>query len=187
MHGLWRSLAREYEISIVAGTYFARTAAGRLRNRAVVFDEDGRVVHQQDKAFLTPFEAEVLGLEAGPRGAVGTFEVEGVELGMTICRDSFFEVWDERLAGAEMLIELRANGEPYSAEVRRRFEGALPERVAGTGASAGVNSSLTGRFLDLLWEGPSYVVDHAGHRIAGSETVRGSELVVVDLEISGVE
>jgi hypothetical protein len=53
--------------------------------------------------------------------------------------------------------------------------------VRESGAVGGVDASLTGEFLDLVWAGPSYVVDGEGNRIAASERAVGTEITVVRL------
>jgi predicted amidohydrolase len=185
MRAMWAGLAREHDVAVIAGSGFVRTDGGELRNRALVFDDDGRLVHLQDKVYLTPVEDELLGLEPGDMDAVSTFEVEGLEVGLTICRDSYFDAFEERLAGADLWVQLRANGEAYGPEVRRRFEGALAERVAETPVPAGIDASLTGSFLDLLWEGPAYAVDADGRRIAETEDERGSGIVLLRFRADG--
>lgn len=181
---LWGRIARRENVHIVAGTYFAVTTAPveggdgpALVNRALVFGPDGDRVHEQDKSFLTPFESDRIGLESSTPGQIDTFEVDEFEVAVTICRDSFFEEWEPRFRDADLWLELRANGEPYTQEVRRRFEGALAERVASTPVPAGVSSGLTGSFLDFLWEGPAYVVDDDGTRVESSEDARGTDIV----------
>lgn len=178
---LWSGLAREYRVAIVAGTYFAPIGEGSVHNRAIVFDDDGTLIHEQDKVFLTAFEDRVLDLEEGDLEAAETFEIDGFEIGLTICRDSFFSDWEPEFGGADLWLELRANGELYTEEVRRRFDGALPERVGATSAEAGVSASLTGSLLDFVWEGPSYVVDGSGRRVGASDDVRGSSVLMVEV------
>ena len=181
---LWGELARRYELHIVAGTHFT-LSEDTLRNRALVFGPDGRLLETQDKHYLTPFEKEELNLEPGPIREVDTFEVAGYEVGLTICRDSYFAEWESRLGDADLWIDLRANGEEYSQAVKKRFQAALSERVAGTPVRAGANATLTGDYLDLLWEGPSYVVNPNGRRIAESAEVRGTSIVLFSLGRAG--
>jgi predicted amidohydrolase len=185
LRSMWSRLARRNDVAIIAGTGFALADEGGVRNRAYVFDDDGRLVHAQDKVFLTPVELELLGLEPGSIDAVSSFEIEDVELGMTICRDSYFDVFEEYLGDADLWVQVRANGETYTEEVRRRFRGALAERVSETAVAGGVDASLTGRFLDLLWEGPSYAVDGDGRRVASSPGARGSDVVLVRFRADG--
>jgi predicted amidohydrolase len=174
---MWRELAVAYDVAIVPGTFFVPEGQ-ELRNRLLVLDDDGRVIYRQDKVFLTE-EEELLGLSPGKVAEARTIEVEGVEIGLTICRDSYFDDWEPVLGKSDIWIDLRANGEPYSREVRERFDGALPERVEETEVAGGVSATLTGRFLDLIWEGPAFAVDEQGRRIGESPSPRGSSLVIL--------
>jgi predicted amidohydrolase len=163
---LFGSLARRYRVAIGAGTYFASAGlAGeppRLVNRAVVFDARGRLLHVQDKAFLTPFEQEALGVEPGRLEEAATFLLKGRRIGLTICRDTFFAEWERVLAGAELWVDLQANGEPYTAEVRERFQLALPARLQGGNVPYGLSVCLTGELLELMGEGESFLAQQAG-------------------------
>ncbi|MFW5745525.1 MAG: hypothetical protein ACOC2D_19800, partial [Spirochaetota bacterium] len=183
--------ADRYEVVLVAGTLFAAdgdrgSAAGTgLRNRLLVYGPDGELAYTQDKVYLTPVETDFLGIEPGRVEDAAPVVVDGVKIGLTICRDTFFDSWESRLGGVDLWIDLRANGEPYSDEVYRRFLGTLPERVATTDASAGLNASLTGEFLGHVWAGPSYAVAADGSRIAASEEPIGTEITALRLERRG--
>ncbi|MFP4115300.1 MAG: carbon-nitrogen hydrolase family protein [Spirochaetales bacterium] len=181
--GVWTDLAEQYDVSIVAGTVFALARAGdsELRNRLLVVDDDGRVVYTQDKAYLTAEEERLLGLSPAPVSEAELVAIEGLDVGITICRDTYFGAWETVFQGIDLWIDLRANGEPYTREVYERFLKTLPERVRESDAVAGVNASLTGEFLGFLWEGPSYAVDATGRRVACSNDPRGTELTTVDL------
>ena len=144
-------------------------------------DRHGRIVHRHDKAFLTEVELEILELDPGSPDEAEPFEIDGLVVGLTVCRDSFFEEWHEPYAEVDLWIDLRANGEPYSRDVYLEFLKTLPERVREAEATAGVNASLTGSLLDLVWEGPSYVVDEDGTRIAASRSPVGTEITSVRL------
>ncbi len=181
--GMWQALAVAYDVAIVPGTFFV-PEGDELRNRLLVLDDDGRVIYRQDKVFLTEEEEELLGLSPGRVAEARTVEVEGVELGLTICRDSYFDAWEPILGKSDIWIDLRANGEPYSRQVRERFAGALPERVEETEAQGGVSATLTGTFLDLLWEGPAFAVDGEGRRVDESPDPRGSSLVVLTYKVA---
>ena len=204
---LWGRIARREEVYIVAGTYFAPTgpAAGTptgtptgppteagaaadgdvaLANRALVFDPRGNIAHVQDKSFLTPFEKRRVALVGSDPRNIDTFEVNGFDVAVTICRDSFFDEWESRFRDADLWIELRANGERYTQQVRERFEGALAERVAATPVTKGISAGLTGSFLDFFWEGPAYVVDGEGARVDSSEDARGTDIVFTSVQKS---
>ncbi len=183
---VWRDLAAEYEVAIIPGTFFWAhgSAAGmpsELTNRVIVLGESGEIIYRQDKVFLTPEEEKIFELAPGEVVDAHPFEIAGTTIAVTICRDSYFSEWDPHLGQSDLWIDLRANGEPYTETVRARFRGTLAERVAWTNASAGINASLTGTFLDLLWEGPSYAVDAEGRRISESPRYDESSLVVATL------
>ncbi len=180
---MWQALAVAYDVAIVPGTFFV-SHGQELRNRLLVLDDDGRVIYRQDKVFLTEEEEELLGLSPGRVAEAQTVEVEGVELGLTICRDSYFDAWEPILGKSDIWIDLRANGEPYSRQVRARFDTALPERVEETDAQGGVSATLTGTFLDLLWEGPAFAVDGEGRRVGESPDPRGTSLVVLTYKVA---
>ena len=128
---LFGGLARRHGVAIGAGTWFAPAQAnGRavLVDRAVIFDSSGAQLYTQDKVFLTPFEEGILGLRPGRLSDARPFLLKGRRLALTICRDTYSEEWDGRLAGAELWVDLKANGEPFTQAVR----GELPARPART-------------------------------------------------------
>lgn len=185
---LWSELADEYDVTIVAGTLFApadRNGRPELRNRLLIFEPGGRLRYTQDKVYLTTVEAVGLGLRAGAIEAAEPIVMNGLEIGFTICRDTYFPTWHGPLDGVDVWIDLRANGEPYSREVYERFLLTLPERVVQSGAVAGVNASLTGELLGFVWAGPSYAVDASGRRIAATERPVGTGLVAIELVSAG--
>jgi predicted amidohydrolase len=161
MDRIWGGLAKEYGAAILSGTYFA-VESGSLRNRLVVYDEEGRRLHEQDKVYLTEFELDVIGLEPGALGSAALFEIDGNLIASTICRDTFFPAWDRVLAGADYWIDIKANGEEFTEEIAGRFFSALPERIEDSGADGGMTVCLTGSFLDLFWEGRSFIVSRNG-------------------------
>jgi predicted amidohydrolase len=181
---MWRSIADSHNVAIVPGTFLVPVVENEttvLRNRLIVVDEHGAIVYRQDKAYLTEEESRLLGLSAASYRDASPFHLDGLSIGITICRDSYFDTWHEPLAGVDLWIDLRANGEPYSQEVYERFLTTLPERVVDAGAAAGVNASLTGEFLNHVWAGPSYVVDEDGERVASSASPVGTEITAIRL------
>ncbi len=186
--GIWQELAASYEVTIVAGTFFVPPEEPHepgLRNRLIVFDRTGEILYEQDKVYLTEEERRDLGIRPGSLAEAEPVELAGITAGFTICRDSFFDSWHEPLDGIEVWFDLRANGEPFSREVEERFRRTLPRRVRDAQADAGVNATLTGSFLDLLWEGRSYIVDDSGRRVAESRRVAGTEITAVTLIARG--
>jgi len=168
---LFGGLARRYGVAVGAGSLFAaESSAGRtvLVNRAVIFDERGRQLYAQDKVFLTPFEEDRLGLSPGRLEAARPFLLHGRRLALTLCRDTFFPEWEGIFSEAELWVDLKANGEPFSAQARESFQRALPARLPGAGVPYGLTLCLTGGLAGLAWEGESTLV---GWQPGGDERV----------------
>lgn len=180
---LWRRIARQHDVWILAGSGFVPADGNEgVHNRVWVIDSEGEIAYEQDKVFLTPYEREILGVVPGTVDEAQPFAVNGVELSVTICRDSFFEEWEDPFGAVDAWIDVRANGEIWDESVRRRFDTALPERIAQTDVDLGLSTSLNGRFLDLLWQGPAFVVGPDGTRVRQSPVVDSDYLMVVELD-----
>ena len=179
LRGIWSSVAAESGVWILAGSAFVPGDDGEVHNRVWVFDGQGNLAYRQDKVFLTDYERRVLGLDPGSLGTARPVSIGGRQLSITVCRDSFFDVWEDRFAAVDAWIDVRANGEVWDTAVRRRFDEALPERVADTPVELGMSTALNGRFFDLLWQGPAFVVDGDGDRVRQSPTVDGDYLMEV--------
>jgi predicted amidohydrolase len=157
---LFGGLARRYRVAIGAGSLFAADRLQwrtRLVNRALVFGRDGELLHAQDKVFLTDFEKDSIGLEAGSLDQAVPFGFDGRRIGLTICRDTYLPEWERVLAGCDLWVDLKGNGEPFTEEARERFWRALPERLGASGVRYGLTVCLTGRLCELAWEGESFL------------------------------
>jgi hypothetical protein len=163
---IFGDLAREKGVWIVGGTYFAweQGTDGNplLKNRAFVMGRDGEVLYTQDKVYLTEFETALLGLSAGRLEQAGAFQVRDRSIGLTICRDTFFTPWEEVMAGNDLWIDIKANGEVYSEAQQESFLRALPSRIQSGDVPFGLTVCLNGKILDLLWEGESSLVKKQG-------------------------
>ncbi len=78
--------ARRHRVWLLPGTLPIRTG-GEVRNRAPLFDPDGRVAWQ-DKRVMTRFEAESWGV--GPGAPPAVFETPWGRIGIAICYDAEF-------------------------------------------------------------------------------------------------
>lgn len=157
---LFGGLARRYGVAVGAGTWFAAAPSGgraSLVNRAVIFDERGAQLYAQDKVFLTPFEQRFLGLRPGRIEEARPFLLKGRRIALTICRDTFFEDWEGRFGGAELWVDLKANGEPFTDQVREGFQLALSDRLRDARIPYGLSLYLTGGLAGLSWEGESFL------------------------------
>lgn len=164
MDSVWGTAAADYGIWIVAGTAFTADDDGPrsgLFNRLFVYGPQGDVIYTQDKVYLTPFEKDVVGLDPGRLEDAGLLAIGDALCGFSICRDTFFEAWEARLGGADLWVDVKANGAEFTAETEKLFATALPERIRNTGVRRGATVCLTGEFLELFWEGRSFVVQAA--------------------------
>ncbi len=181
--------AAEYEVTVVAGTYFALDGAqegdSRLTNRAVVYGPDGERIYEQDKVFLTAFERGIVELSSGEADDAEGFEVEGWSVGLTICRDTYFPVWDEIHAERDLWIDLRGEGTEYDESVRERLQDAVPARLLESDVRYGMTVFLTGEFHGLFWEGRSSTIEASDDTVEALSEVESAtqhELLVVELD-----
>ena len=171
MDYVWGGLARAYGVTLVAGTRFVLDE-GELRNALVIYGPDGERRYEQDKVYLTDFEVDIVGLSPGSVNAALPFELGGFGIAFTVCRDTFFAAWDEKFAGAEYWIDIKANGTEFDAEESARFQRALPVRIAESDPTRGMTVCLTGMFLDLFWQGRSFTVFQDAERVHVGEVAQ---------------
>ena len=185
MDRIWGSLAQKYSVHIVAGTWFARHG-DQLRNRMALYGPDGDLMYSQDKVFLTEFETEVVHLSPGTVRSARPVLIGESLVGTTICRDTFFDEWDEPFSVADVWIDIKANGTAYTPEEEIQFQDALPARMEASGVPIGLTVCLTGHFLDLFWEGKSFSVKNNGRVFHESvaPTAREGACITTAREIS---
>ena len=181
MDRVWGGAAEKYRVWIVAGTAFiaeedSQAGAGlktrqslsseqseqseppRLHNQLSVYNPRGEVIYTQNKVYLTPFEKNILSLDAGLLEQAEICRIGNIECGLTICRDTFFEEWEDKFEKVDLWMDLKANGDIYDHEAVELFERALPERVRQSGVKQGATICLNGDFMELFWEGRSSVI-----------------------------
>ncbi|EZH67395.1 nitrilase [Bacillaceae bacterium JMAK1] len=95
--------AKEYNVTIVAGSFAVRTDRG-IVNRSIVVNEKGEIIHTYDKIHLVPMLDEPDYLVGGNEKAT-TFSLNGVTAGILICYDLRFPEVFRTLAlnGAEVI------------------------------------------------------------------------------------
>lgn len=192
-------LARRHRVYILGGSYFAGHPAedqpaepGRmeLRNRALLFGPDGSELYWQDKVFLTEFETGVLGLSPGSLAEARSFEVGSIRIGLTLCRDTFHREWEAVYRACDLWLDIKANGTAYTPEEAASFRQALPARLGPAGVPYGLTTCLTGRFLDLFWEGPSSLSrleDGRPRRVRSAFSPRGGEILAFALPFGSTD
>ena len=189
MDEVFGGLAAEHQVHILAGSYFHRSTgsggSSRLTNRAVLYGPRGERAYEQDKVFLTPFESQLIELDAGTLSAVDGFSIDGISVGLTICRDTFFDAWDPIHEDREVWIDIKADGVAYDEAARRRYYETIPERLEETDVPYGITASLVGSFLELFWEGSTRFVFWDEERLRTLDRSRSSrrqEIVVETIE-----
>jgi NAD+ synthase (glutamine-hydrolysing) len=117
--------------------------------------------------------------QPGTRGA--TFEVDGVTIGLTVCED----IWqpgpplsDEALAGARLIVNISAS--PYHAGKGVARERMIAQRARDELAAVAF-CALVGGQDELVFDGDSLVVDHAGTVIARAPQFEEA-LLIVDVD-----
>jgi len=153
----WGELSQKYGLYIVGGSYFAYRQ-GQLTNQLAIYGPEGNRVYSQDKFFLTDFEAQIGGVSPGSSETPEGVSIQGKDIVFTICRDTFLKRWETLYNEADLWIDIKANGEIYGEEQVALFSRALPARLGQTDVPYGATVCLTGRFLELFWEGESSFV-----------------------------
>ncbi|MFM8576542.1 MAG: nitrilase-related carbon-nitrogen hydrolase, partial [Limnohabitans sp.] len=156
-------------------------AVTRRHNRASVLCE-GRIVAHYDKRELPNYQVFDERRYFTPGQGAGVFEVEGVRVGLLICEDAWFEE-PARLAqqaGAQMLAVLNAS--PFHAGKSAEREQRMRERVQDTGLPL-VYAHLVGGQDEVIFEGRSFALNHAGTVVARAEGFREAALdMQIDLK-----
>jgi predicted amidohydrolase len=163
---VFATIARDHHAWVVAGTWFAPDGSAGLRNRALVFGPDGALVYTQDKVFLTDIEIELLHMSPGSMEAATGVHIRDTDVRLTICRDTFDPGWEARNRGADLWIDIKANGAAFDQGERESFGRALPARLGRSGVPWGLTVCLTGSLLEFFWEGESSFI------ATGSDGVR---------------
>ncbi len=100
---LHQTLARRYNVLILASSFPTELEGGRVVNRATLFGPEGTLGHQ-DKLVMTRFENEQWGISAGEN--IKVIDTELGRIGISICYDSEFPMIARQQveAGAELLL-----------------------------------------------------------------------------------
>lgn len=178
--GAFARVARELDVTVVAGTAFLPTveleaalgvhvAGGRVRNVAYTLAPGGTLVARTPKLNLTAGLERRLGLARGrPEEVLAPLTPAGRVVAL-VCYDAFFETLLERAdaLGAGVLVQPSANARawdgPWSADASlvEGTEWVARGPLARLGGRANlryvVNPMLVGSLLDLRFEGRSAI------------------------------
>ncbi len=151
-----------------------------VHNSAAVL-ADGELQASYRKLHLPNYGVfdELRYFQPGTRGA--TIEVDGVTVGLTVCED----IWqpgpplsDEALAGARLIVNISAS--PYHAGKGVARERMIAQRARDELAAVAF-CALVGGQDELVFDGDSLVVDHAGTVIARAPQFEEA-LLIVDVD-----
>ena len=172
-------------LHIVVG-HPARTASGSrqrsvsvagLHNAASVIHE-GVVTHTYAKRELPNYQVFDERRYFVPGTAPCVFEVDGLQVGLLICEDAWFDqpAADARAAGAQLLAVINAS--PFHAGKGGERESTMRERVTRTGLPL-IYAHLVGGQDEIVFEGRSFAVGADG-AIAARARSFGEQLFFVD-------
>ncbi|MGQ9683248.1 MAG: nitrilase-related carbon-nitrogen hydrolase [Anaerolineae bacterium] len=173
------TLAKRFELLLLAGSIIELDRQGRLCNVAYLFGPDGRVLARQVKTHLMPVEV-AMGYGVGTEIAV--VNTRAGRLAFPVCMDhTYFETARiAALRGADLLIDPAANNEYYNAHYQARGVWARVQEVH----TYGVLCCGVGRVGSLVFEGRSGVyapleLTPAGDGVVAAAANHESEDVVV--------
>ncbi len=95
--------AVKYRLNIIAGTFIEKEQ-DNFFNISSIINKNGKIIYKYKKQNLVPFGFEKKYLSIGNNNRV--FDIDGVRIGVIICRDLFYPelVKNLRLQGAEIII-----------------------------------------------------------------------------------
>lgn len=178
---LWKALAKELNILIVAG-FCERLGADQLANSATMIDAQGlRAVYR--KAHLWDEENAIFSAGNAPPPVV---ETAFGRISMMICYDLEFPEWVRlpALAGAQLLCA------PVNWPSGPRPEKERPAEVVRVQANASVNRLFIaacdrhGHERGVGWVEGSVIVDADGYPLAGPTELAGEQLLLATMNLT---
>ncbi|WP_209125092.1 carbon-nitrogen family hydrolase [Alkalihalobacillus sp. BA299] len=174
-------LASTYHINVIGGS-IATKEAGKIYNRALIFNRLGEQIYHYDKIHLVPMLNEHLYLAGGQKKAQ-TFELDGVKVGVVICYDLRFPELARSLAlaGAQVLFILAE-----WPEARQSHWTILQQARAIENQMYVVSANRIGTYDGVEFCGRSLIINPWGNIIAEG-TKEEEETIGADLQLQDVE
>lgn len=169
----WGAQAEERGIWILAGTYL-EGEDGQLYNTALLYSPQGECVLAQRKCFLGDPEIHY-GLSPGSMEIAKPFSIHGIDIALTICRDTYHKEWDTHFPNADFWIDIKANELPYSEEY---YHGALPSRLPASPVNKGLTVSLVGSMLDYNFQGLTLLHKNENVLLSTADFTKGTYLLI---------
>ncbi len=164
---------------IVALVGFPERTSDVFNALAVCADGDVQGVYRKMRLPNYGVFDEVRYFQAGTEPAL--IDVDGVTVGLSICEDIWVPgppLTDEALAGASLLINISAS--PYHAGKPEEREQMLAQRARDS-LCAIAFCALVGGQDELIFDGTSVVLDHAGTPVARAAQFE-EELLIADID-----
>ena len=174
---IWKDISSDRDYAILAGSALVIDSTGDIRNRAYLYSPDGEIVWTQDKVFPGAPEESILSLSTGKVSDAESFEIDGFDIVTTICRDTYYDVWETSLPDADLWIDIKANELNYSQEY---YDGALTSRLPDSPIDRGLTVSLAGTILGFRFTGPTEYLYDMGP-IAGTDPYEKNAILLVQL------
>jgi NAD+ synthase (glutamine-hydrolysing) len=166
-------------VGIVAVVGYPERAEDVHNSAAILADGELQATYRKQHLPNYGVFDELRYFQPGTRGA--TFEVDGVTIGLTVCED----IWQpgpplshEALAGARLIVNISAS--PYHAGKGVERERMIAQRAKDELAAVAF-CALVGGQDELVFDGGSLVVDHAGTVVARAPQFQEA-LLVVDVD-----
>jgi predicted amidohydrolase len=172
---LWTEIASERGYSILAGTVLSAGNDGTIWNRALLYHPENGLVWSQDKSFPGFPEERILQLAAGRPEDTRPFEIDGHTVVMTICRDTYSDVWEEVFPEADLWIDIKANELTYTREY---YDEALPSRLPKSRIHEGLTVSLSGEMMGYRFTGVTEHINRIGTLKSTSPNLRDAVMVI---------
>lgn len=171
------AIAKENGVVLVAG--LAERRGEVIFNTAVVFDSDGKIVHRYDKTHLCPFPSlnEPAVFAAG--SSIGTADVEGIRMGVSICYDCRFPELYRKLAlqGAQIV----AHPSAFPGSRIDQLEVCLRARAVEDQFFI-ASANFCGKIFDAKFGGRSMIIGPGGELLAkAGDTDEGVITAALDL------
>jgi NAD+ synthase (glutamine-hydrolysing) len=157
---------------------------GKLFNAAAVA-ADGKLVDRYHKIFLPNYGVFDEERYFEPGGECPVFEINGVNVGVNVCEDIWFEegpMTVQRAAGAEVIVNINAS--PYHRGKGAQRLAMLSKRAAGHGAFVAYLNTVGGQD-ELVFDGQSLVIDPRGELLARGPQFEEA-LLIVDVDADEV-
>jgi len=159
--------------SILPQDYVYLPQDQNVYNQAILFGPDGSILHKVRKVHLSgELENEIMDIEPGSAADIKLFSLNGVNVGITVCLDTWYaDIIDALVAdGMNFLVQLSADPAmwghytpPANYWESEAWYSGIWEAVQEHGEILfGANSMLTGNLFEIPFDGQSSIIANSG-------------------------